>query len=187
MSSKLLMVGAAAVVIAFGAYWYWSPFVAVRSMKAAAERKDADAFNEYVEYPRVRESLKGQFSAMMAERMAASSGSGSDAGRVGAALGSAFAMALADKFIDGMVRPEAVMRVMNDAKLADKPSGQAPDKAEGGPPPQRVKWAHDRKSIDKLIAYPEGEDEDKRVSVVFERFGIFHWKLTEVRLPMGAK
>jgi hypothetical protein len=107
--------------------------------------------------------------------------------RAGSAIGSAFALALADKFIDGMVRPEAVMRFMNDAKLAAKPSGQAPDKAEDGPPPQRVKWAYDRKSIDKLIAFPEGETEDKRVSVVFERFGIFHWKLTEVRLPMGSK
>ena len=187
MSAKLIKAGAVAAVVALGAYWYWSPFVAIHSMRSAAEKKDADAFNEYVEYPRVRESLKGQFSAMMAEQMASKGTPGSDMERAGAAIGSAFAMALADKFIDGMARPESVMRVMNDAKLAAKPAGQAPDKAEDGPPPQRVQWSYDRKSIDKLIAHPEAEPEDKRVSVVFERFGIFHWKLTEFRLPIGAK
>jgi hypothetical protein len=57
--------GAVAAVVAvllgmtaLAAYWYWSPLLTMRTMRAAAEEKDADRFNQYVDYARLRESLK---------------------------------------------------------------------------------------------------------------------------------
>jgi len=52
-----------------GAYWYWSPFLAMHQLRTAAREGDTDSFNDRVNYPRLRESLKGQFSAMMAEKL----------------------------------------------------------------------------------------------------------------------
>lgn len=192
MSPKLMKTGAAVAVVVLGSYWYWSPFVAIHKMRAAAEKKDADTFNEYVEYPRLRESLKGQMSAMLGEKMAGASG-GSNAEMAGAVFGSALVMAMADRLIDGMVRPETVMRVMDEARVMPGPvkrKAEQPQQGQQGqsaPKEERVRWAYERKSVDKLIAYPESEPEDKRVSVVFERFGLISWKLTEVRLPLGTK
>jgi hypothetical protein len=66
---KLLKAAVVVAALAVPAYWYWSPYHALHSMKAAAQARDADDFNQYVDYPKLRESLKGQFSAMMAESL----------------------------------------------------------------------------------------------------------------------
>ncbi|UUZ77388.1 DUF2939 domain-containing protein [Polaromonas sp. P1(28)-13] len=64
-------------------------------------KKDADAFNERVDYPKLRESIKGQLSALLGEQMAKTQ----DAGNPFAALGSMLGMAMVDRFVDAMVRP----------------------------------------------------------------------------------
>lgn len=69
MTSKALKAAAAAVVVGIAAYWYWSPLLAIRQMQTAARAGDADTFNDHVDYPRLRESLKGQFSAMLTKRL----------------------------------------------------------------------------------------------------------------------
>ena len=57
-----------------GGYWYYSPHLALKSMQAAAQQKDADKFNQHVDYPKLRESFKGQMSAIMAEQLGKSGG-----------------------------------------------------------------------------------------------------------------
>ncbi len=53
MQSKLkIAIGALlALVLSIGAHWYYSPYIAMNSMVSAAKAKDADKFNEYVDYP----------------------------------------------------------------------------------------------------------------------------------------
>ena len=48
---------------------YWSPILALRSLQTAAQDGDAEAFNEHVDYPRLRDSVKGQFSATLAQKL----------------------------------------------------------------------------------------------------------------------
>ena len=92
-------------------------------MQSAAQEKDADTFTERVDYPKLRESLKGQLSAVMGEQMAKTQ----DAGNPFAALGSMLGLALVDRFVDAMVRPETVMRAMQEGQMAPKakPEGEA--------------------------------------------------------------
>lgn len=184
MPSKLIK--AVLVVVAFSvpAYWYWSPYVAMRSMKAAAKEKDADAFNAYVDYPKLRESLKGQFSAMMADTMQEAGRGGSDMEKAGASLGAMLGMALADRFIEAMVRPEFVMKAMSEAKL-EAPG--ASRQTEGTPnKPRDVRWTVERKGTDRVIAYGADDAQEpvaKQVGFVFDRSGFATWKLSEIRLP----
>jgi hypothetical protein len=86
-SAKAAATAGVLAVAAIGGYWYWSPYLAVRQLQTAAKEKDADAFNERVDYPKLRESLKGQFSAMLAEQLGASPNSGNEMAKAGAALG----------------------------------------------------------------------------------------------------
>lgn len=172
-------------LIAVAAYWYWSPFLAIREMQAAAKANDANTFNNHVDYPRLRESVKGQFSALMTEQM----GKSADSNNPFAALGSMLGLAIADKFVDAMVRPETVMRGMQSGQFT--PKQPSPD-TETTPAPDSSKtetnkpqWFYVRKGADKLIAYAEGSvaQDDKKLGVVFERSGFANWKITELRLP----
>jgi hypothetical protein len=178
-------------IAALAAYWYWSPFLALRQMQSAARAHDADAFNRHVDYPRLRDSLKGQMAARMAAELDKSGSAGGSLGALGTLLGGV----MADKLVDMLVRPDTVMRAMQSGqfgpKAASADSGPAtgpaaaPDtatKQDAAP-----KWAYVRSGFNQLIAYPaDGVDSavpsDNKVQIVFERSGFAHWKLTGVRL-----
>lgn len=182
---KLGLVALLAAFIAIAAYWYLSPFLAIRQMQSAAKAHDADAFNTHVDYPRLRESLKSQIS----ERMTRQMGTSTDAKSPFGALGSMLGMAMVDKLVDAMVRPETVMRGMQSGQFGP----QAPD-ADAEPAgtsdtskkqSERPKWTYVRKGSDILIAYQagSGEPDDTKMKIVFERSGFANWKITELQMP----
>lgn len=196
MTSKAIKTTAVLAIIVIASYWYWSPFLAVQQMRSAAEKQDADAFNERVDYPKLRESLKGQFSALLGEQMAKTQESGNPFAALGAMLGGA----MVNQFVDAMVRPEAVMRAMQSGEMGPKPkstesSPSAEPKASSPqtePASSKPKWTYDRKGVDRLIAYATDPQKPlapnaEKFGLVFERSGLANWKLTEVRLPTMNK
>lgn len=165
------------MVMAFvGGYWYYSPYLVMKSLRDAAQRKDADAFNERVDYPKVREGLKGQIAAMMAEE-AASSNDGF------AAFGAMLGMFLANQMVDALVRPESVMRAMQSGEMRPDQSSAHPD-TQAASDKKPVEWTLERKTVDKVVAYryEPGREVGKDFSVVLERNGFSDWKLTEIRI-----
>lgn len=176
MKTKPLLAAIAVAAAAVGGYWYYSPYLVLKSMHEAAQRKDADAFNERVDYPKLRESLKGQFEAMMAEKVGATENGL-------AAFGVMLGTALVSPMVDALVRPEAVMRAMRNGAVkqeATAPSQNAQPETEKKP----VQWALERKGFNKVFAYRQqaGKEADKDFGVVLERSGFADWKLTEIRL-----
>ena len=127
---KLKAISAALVLIAaaVGGYWYYSPHLALKSMRAAAQEKDADKFNEHVDYPKLRESFKGQMSAMMAEQLGKSGSTGAEAW--GAMLGAA----MANQFVDALVRPEVVMKAMQSGEFGPKSASKSAPSSEDKKP-----------------------------------------------------
>jgi hypothetical protein len=179
-TTKAVIAAITVAVAGVGAYWHYSPYLAMKQMRTAAEQRDADTFNAHVEYPKVRESLKGQLAAMMADKLGSSGASSNGFEGLGAALG----LALINPMIDAMVRPEMVMRSIQEGKLKPLPEATG-DATETAEPAKEPKWEFDRVGANKLIAYavdPEGKD-GIQVGVVFERSGFADWKLTEIRLP----
>jgi hypothetical protein len=167
-----------AVALGLGAYWYWSPYIALHEMREAARTADADAFNAHVDYPKVRESLKGQLSAMMARELA------------GAPFGSMLGQALVDRMVDGLVRPETVMLAMKKGQFkpgsngGDTPGDEPEDKSVDKP--RERTWHADRKGASQITFYA-GRDGDTASEAdggfVMVREGFAQWKLTEIRLP----
>jgi hypothetical protein len=186
-ASRLAAVAGAILIAALGAYWYWSPYLAMNSMKEAADARDADAFNQYVDYPKLRESLKGQFSAMMTKELGSQQrAGGSEMENAGAALGAMLGLAFADKFIDAMVRPEMVMQAMAEGKMQDPTAGAKSNGAgETGASEKDVQWSVERKGVNRVIARgAQGEASlENSPGFVFDRNGFADWKLTEIRLP----
>ena len=182
MAPKVLRGGAVLAALVLAAYWYLSPYIAVHDIKTAADRRDADTFNNYVDYPKLRESLKAQFSAMLTETMGdVPKGSGERLSQFGTTLGSVITYGLVNKLVDDLVRPEIVMRTMQYASLwAGKK--EADDASEAG---HKTQWSLERKGINKLIARPTNTWQmGTPVVLVFQREGFADWKLTELRLPI---
>lgn len=177
MKTKSILAALVIAVAGIGSYWYFSPYLTLKSMRDAAQANDADAFNDKVDYPKVRESLKGQMSAMMAEKVGQQ-----DNGF--AAFGAMLGMALVNQMVDALVRPEMVMRSMQEGELKPVPA-TSKDASLGGPAEKKVEWTLDRKSTNKVIAYAQetGQAEaNKDFGLVFERSGFADWKLTEIRM-----
>ena len=181
-----------AVAAATGGYWYYSPMLSMKSMQSALEQRDADAFNQHVDYERLRESFKGQMSAMMAEQMGSSGTSG--AGALGAMLG----LAMVNQMVDAFIRPEVVMRLMQSGEMDSAGRDGRPKQSSGSSGPSGskgtpdsgddIRWEVERKGFNRVIAYrmESGEtDTTRALGVVFERYGFSQWKVTELRMPAG--
>jgi hypothetical protein len=186
MKSKTVAYGVIGLAVAVAAYWYWSPYLTVRQMRSAAIAGDADTFNDHVDYVRLRESLKGQLSAALAQRMGEQPASDNEFAKAGSALGAMLGMAMVDRMVEAFVRPEIVMRAMQEGRMAPKKQdARVSDENGSGGAQQPVVWTTERKGVDKLIAYgvKATDDKDQRIGIVLERSGFAHWKLTEIRLP----
>lgn len=194
MQNRIVKPALAAIVVAcaaLAAYWYWSPYLALRAMQSAAIARDADAFNAHVDYPQLRASLKAQLST----RMAAQIGATADAKNPLAALGAMLGRTMSDKLVDAMVRPETIMQVMQHGQFGPTAPDSAPDSApDAAPatapesannPSNKPKWIILREGADRMVAMPEDRAgaPEKQVNIVFERSGFAQWKLTAVRMP----
>ncbi|SCK46512.1 Protein of unknown function [Variovorax sp. HW608] len=200
MKSKSLIAVVLALLLGLAAYWYWSPFLAVRQLQTAARNGDAEEFNRHVDYPKVRESLKDQFSALVAQKL----GTPQDAGNPLAALGSMIGLGLVNQLVDVMVQPETVMAAMTHGRLAQPAPALAPAPAPGraaaensAAPPEaapadgKPRWVIDRQGASRMTAFaidPAKPDapNSERLGLVFERSGFVDWKLTEIRMPASA-
>lgn len=182
MQNRIVKPALAAIVVAcaaLAAYWYWSPYLALRAMQSAAIARDADAFNAHVDYPQVRASLKAQLST----RMAAQIGATVDAKNPLAALGAMLGRTMSDKLVDAMVRPETIMQVMQHGQFGPAAPAAAPESANS--PSNKPKWIILREGANRMVAMPEDSAgaPEKQVNIVFERSGFAQWKLTGVRMP----
>jgi hypothetical protein len=127
--NSTLLAALVVAAVGVGAWWYFSPFLAVRDLQRAAQAGDADAFNAHVDYPRLRQSLKLQFSGLLAQKLGVSR----DASNPMAALGGMIGERLIEPLVDALVRPETVMAAMQSGRLGATARGLAADPALGAP------------------------------------------------------
>jgi hypothetical protein len=171
------------IILAVAAYWYWSPFLALRNMQAAAVKHDAAAFNTYVNYPQLRDNLKVQLASRVNEKMAHASHGGNLLGAFGQMLGTT----MVDTLVDAMVRPDIVMRGMASGQFGPQRAAAGPSGAAKVPAKQDAKpaWSYVREGADTLIVYPESSTAPpgQRLNIVFVRSGFANWQLTDVRMP----
>ncbi|MBS0594562.1 MAG: DUF2939 domain-containing protein [Proteobacteria bacterium] len=184
------VVAAVAFAVAGVAYWYWSPLIALHELQTAAQARDTDAFNRHVDYAKLRDSLKSQLGAKVADAM----GDGSAGANAGAALGTMLGMAIADRMIEVLVRPEVVMMAMSDGVLSEAAGhaagavGAGAGAGAGEPKRPAVEWTLDHEGVDRVVAYasiPGKGAAGGATGFVFDRDGFAGWKLTGVRLPQG--
>lgn len=163
---KIAAVAAALIVIASSTLWYFeSPVWTLKGMKDAAQSRDADALNAYIDYPALRESLKAELVARMAaEAQKDKSGLG--------ALGMAVGSAMMGPMIDGLVSPAG----MRAALLANRQENGAAAASVLHVPEEPVIV---RRNFSEFLVAAKDRPNS---GLVFKRHG-FSWMLSGVELP----
>ena len=162
---KLAAIAAVLLVIAFSALWYFeSPAWTLKGMKDAAQAKDADALNAYIDYPALRENFKAELMArMMTEAQKDKTGFGT----LGMALGSA----LVGPLIDGLVSPSG----MRTALLANRQQATSAASALRVPDEPVIV----RRNFSEFVVTSKSQPNS---GLVFKRHGL-SWMLSGVELP----
>lgn len=163
---KIAAVAAALIVIASSALWYLeSPAWTLKGMKDAAQSRDADSLNAYIDYPALRESLKAELmTRMTAEAQKDKSGLG--------ALGMAVGSVVMGPMIDGLVSPAG----MRAALLANRQENTAPAASALHVPEQPVIV---RRNFSEFLVTAKDRPNS---GLVFKRHGL-SWMLSGVELP----
>ena len=155
------------------AYVYFTPHLTLRSMKAAAEQRDATAFSQHVDFPAVRQSLKVELKARLATSTTNQSAIPFQA------LGGVFAEALLEQMVDTMIRPETLAVMFNGEGT---PKGGAPAAQPGIAPDVEVDAGYDGPNH-FVITVRRRDSVEGPVKFVLARDGVLQWKLAAVDLP----
>jgi hypothetical protein len=165
-NSKKLGIGAAVVVLLIAAWLAVSPYWTLSRMKAAAEANDAAALNAYIDYPALRENLKGDMAAMAAAETAKRGANPAQA---------AMAMAFIGPMIDAYVQP-ATMTAMLTGRDAKGPTPKARITGDD----ITVK----RDSLTRFTVTSADAKAGQGGGAQFEMRG-FGWVMTRITMPTG--
>lgn len=171
-----------ALVVALGTWFYCTPYIAISSMKSAAEAKDAAKFSSYVDFPALRSSLKATFRAKLASNAAKTRKRGFF-GTLGAAIQVAIINPIVEKLyinpmIDTYVTPQSLARMMK---------GESPQPKKGGAKSKPIEpdYSMAYESFDRFVVNVKKKGStQKPVGLVFYRHGLFSWKLSALRLSI---
>jgi hypothetical protein len=201
------------VLIAALGFAYASPYLALNNLKRAADARDTQTVNQYVDFPALRESLKQQVAGLLTRRLDAHSN-----GNPLAAIGAMIGVALIGPLVDAYATPDGVAALLNGMPPRGDPGERPPappaantpaDGAAASPapatptapavgnagnagnagngntnaapaqPPQTT--AGYRGLNEFVVTYQHGAG-DARYSAIFQREGVFTWKLAAVNL-----
>ena len=187
-----------AVIAALG-FGYASPYMALNSLKRAADARDAQTVNQYVDFPALRESLKQQVTALLARRLDVKSN-----GNPLAALGAMIGVALIGPLVDSYATPDGVAALLNgipprgepgerpppppstpqpaDAAPAQQPQPQPPAAKDTPSPPQPPQTTAGYRGLNEFVVTYQHGVGDTRYSAILHREGLFSWKLAAVDL-----
>lgn len=161
------------IVLAAASWLYATPYLAVNGMRSAAEARDAQRLSGYVDFPALKENLKGSLNAKITGDVRASD---NPLGAMGSALGAM----LINPMVDMFVTPEAIAQLMRGQKpkLAGNSGGD-------GRPGAKAETRMGYEGVNRFVVSVRKEGGDgEPVAMVMQRNGLASWKLVALRLPM---
>ena len=171
------------VALLFGALYFASPYWSLFRMRKAVENNDAVYVSDHVDFPQLRESLKATFKTQMAKEVATSDADGFEA--LGAALGAM----MIGPMVDALVTPEGLIGMMQGKDLGeiDPASPGSSDGSHSTPSEAEMNIAEmGYETLNRFVVKVGEASEEESLSLVFNRHGLFFWKLARIRLQLPA-
>lgn len=158
------------------AWLYFTPYMALNKLQAAAERGDAQAMNEMVDFPALRTSIRTEIQS------ATGRGIQKDGG-LAAAIGAAAVGFVVGPMVDAAVTPEGISLLMKGQSPGDDEKDAENDESWRDDVKITRRWeAPDR----FVVQYSDRESGDERIALVMRREGV-EWRLSGIRFPAPAE
>lgn len=160
-------------LFAFVGWLYFTPYLALNKLQAAAEAGDAQALNEMVDFPALRSSIKNEVQG------AVSRGIQKDGG-VFAAAAAAVSGVIVEPVVNAAVTPQGISLLMK----GERPTGgDAEDREDDDSWRENIKIGRRYEAADRFVVeYRDRRSGDERISLVMHRDGL-RWRLAGVRFP----
>jgi len=165
MSKSIKLYLVAIVLLVAGICFYFTPHLAAYNMKKAADNKDTEALSGYVDYPSLRESLKANFNAKIANEITKKE----DKNPFNA-LGAAFAAALLNPMIDALVTPESLAMLMKGEKPQLNESRRSSSKTKSSSKESNTETTIFYKGFNRFVIKIKVKDSSEdHVELIFKR------------------
>jgi hypothetical protein len=154
---------------------YFSPHWTIYQMRRAIEKRDYEAFSQYVDFPALRDSFRHQMTAALTGNATG----GKDDDPI-AAIGKGFAASLLSPMLDVMINPAGVIEMMNTGipKMTTAVITSAITRVPNAPesiPDMEVAY----RGWDTAVFHRADTPED-RGSFILRREGLWSWRLAGV-------
>lgn len=170
---KTLKMAVPILLVAVAALYLGSPYLSASGFSSAMKEYNAAEASEYIDYTRVRQGLKDDLSAEIAEIAMQESEDNPFA-----AAGAAFAGTLVNGMIDKTVTPAGLEKMLSNAEKSK--SSEEP----------KIEYDTEYDGLNRFLVTmtqkADGRKIEDPITLVFERQGLFDWKMVEVDLPMES-
>ncbi|MDI9692372.1 DUF2939 domain-containing protein [Acinetobacter baumannii] len=177
MNKKLIGAIIAAVIVLVGGYYYASPYLALNSIKSAAQAGDSEKISKYIDYPSVRQSFKDQMNAYMFKEMASKEANGWEA------LGAMMASTMVDKMIDAFITPEGMTLMLQGKDLKSTSNSSDEHQVSEAKEKTKPEYISRYTSMNDFEVVVKDQDKDKEVKVMMVRDGL-SWKINKIVVPL---
>jgi hypothetical protein len=172
------------LALAFLTWAYFAPQLTIHAMRTAAERGDAEALADHVDFPALRESMKRQFAEAVSDRIDGQQGLGAFRD-----LGVGLATAISGPAIDAMVSPQSLTLMFTGRSLARSglaaatASGSSGEPIDGGIelPHWRATMGYEDFSTFTVRLQPD-DDTAPPSKLIFKRHNLLWWKLSGIEV-----
>ncbi|KAG0162756.1 hypothetical protein DFQ28_010990 [Apophysomyces sp. BC1034] len=172
-------------VAAAGMISYASPYVALNRLKQAAEARDAETVNRYVDYPALRASLKQALNAYVA-RVVGAHAQDSPLARAIADAGTMIGSALIAPIVEVYATPDGVAALLAGMPPRDVANDASPPGPVRTPQTDATRRASELsacyRGLNEFVVRYRTDPKDIPYAAVFHRTGIFSWRLVGVEL-----
>jgi Protein of unknown function (DUF2939) len=166
-------------VLFAGVWLYFTPYLAMNKLQKAARQGDEQAMAELVDFPALRESVKGNV------RSAVEHSVGRSRNPIGV-LGGILAGAVAGPVVDAVVTPQGIAALTEGERPGRRREGSD---ADGGSRVRvkNVKVKRGYESFDLFVVhFVDKNDGREKMALLMRREGITRWRLSGIRIP-GAQ
>ncbi len=148
-----------AALVGLMAYLWFSPYLALWGIQRAIQSNNSKALERYIDFPRVRESLKADLNRVLLEQVGREE-------NTFAALGFLFVAPLLDQIVDVFITPEG---------LASIGTGEEPQRGNL----EAVRdWRVKREGLSKVLLHHKDNPEE---GLLMERQGL-GWKVMRLQI-----